>query len=88
MVALDRIRAEFRSDTESLAQSEAALSLPDDGAFADGVSLTPTYQRGSQITLGRSNQVTFCRYREIAFHLYFVIMNITANKQTNMPRVL
>ena len=51
--ALDRIRAEFRSDTESLAQSEAGLSLPDDGAFADGVSLTPTYQRGSQITLGR-----------------------------------
>ncbi|XP_037085085.1 uncharacterized protein LOC119105710 [Pollicipes pollicipes] len=52
--ALDRIRAEFRSDTESLAQSEAALSLPDDGAFVDGVSMTPTYQRGSQITLGFS----------------------------------
>ena len=57
LAALDRIRAEFRSDTESLAQSEAALSLPDDGAFADGVSLTPTYQRGSQITLGRSSRI-------------------------------
>jgi hypothetical protein len=53
IVALDKIRAEFKSDTESLAQSEAGFSGATISSTGPGQGAAPgTYRRASQIQIG------------------------------------